>query len=204
MTGLAGFDFQRLNVQFLSAIFQQPVNLAAQYGVSIIRANSPDAWRCIGVYHLPPDQNRGRHNVFIEVLDEHGNRTNAPLLKWTVWMDASAQSRRLDKPANEPAADIPIEVKDTITVWIEGDGLPSDTVGNIHTRHADEGSEKWNSYGHHSVYVVFQRQRDAVVTPPTPEGPTEPTQPPTLTLESLAAQVAELQAWRKLMEGDGR
>ncbi len=200
MTGLAGFNFEHLNRRFLGAL-KQPVNLATEYGVSIVQAKGDMVWRCIGVYHLAPHENRGRHNIFVEVLDEQGIRTNAPLLKWTVWIDASAQSRRLDKPANEPAADIPIEVKDTITMWIEGDGIPSDRVGNIHTRHSDEGAERWNSYGHHSYFVVMQKQRTAIVTPPVIDGPTEPTQPPALTVEQ---RLTELETWRKRVEHGGR
>lgn len=202
MSGLAGFDFKRINLRFLNDIFNQPVNLAADYGVNIQRSPAPTAWRCIGVYHLSPGENRGRHNCFIEVLDENGLRTNAPTIKWTWWIDAPEQTVRLDKPADEPAADIPIEAKSTITLRVDGDGLLSDTVGNIHTRHADKDPNQWNSWGHHSFYVVFQKQSGSIA-PPTPEGPTEPTQP-ALTLESLAAKVAELERRMDRYEGDGR
>jgi len=207
MSGLAGFDFERLNRRFLTDIFQQPVNTAADYGVNIQRSPAPTAWRCIGVYHLSPGENRGRHNVFVEVLDTNGLRTTTPVIKWSWWIDASTQTLKLDKPLDEPAADIPIEAKSTITLRVDGGGYPSDTVGNIHSRHADEGPEKWNSWGHHSFYVVFQLQSGNVVTP-TPPGPTDPTQPPTLTVEQrLTAAEAEIKRlWAALRngEGDGR
>lgn len=72
--GLAGFDFQALNRKYLA----QPSNDAANYAVSIIPAGPGTAWRCIGIYHLKPSENNGRHNVFVEVLDEAGNRTRQP------------------------------------------------------------------------------------------------------------------------------
>ena len=209
MTGLAGFDFEFLNRRFRNDVFNQPVNLAERYGVSIISARGQAAWRCIGVYHLSPPENRGRHNVFVEVLDENGVRTRAPVIKWSWYMDAPTQTLRLEKPGNEPAADIPIGVSSTITLRVEGDGIPSDSVGGIHSRHPDEGTDRWNSYGHHSYYAVFQKQAGTIGTPPVtppPTGPDEPTPQPTLTLEQRVEAneraIAELTAWRRSMEGD--
>jgi len=53
------------------------------------------------------------------------------------------------------------------------DTLPSDRVENLHTKHADEpgpNGEIWNSIGHHSFYVIFQRTRQGatplIVEPP--------------------------------------
>lgn len=163
---LAGFDFQALNRKYL----EQPSNDAVAYAASIAKSPPGPAWRCIGIYHLKPNENQGRHNVFVEVLDENGNRTRAPQIAWTWWLDAPTQYRLLDKPDNEPACDIPIAAGATITLRV-ADGIPSDSVGNLHTRWADEGNG--NTWGHHSFYVVFQRKRGAVVTPPV-----EPTKPP--------------------------
>jgi hypothetical protein len=195
MSGLAGFDFQALNQKYMA----QPANDAASYAASIMRVKSPNAWRCIGIYHLKPEENRGRHNVFIECLDENGNRLRYPIIGWTWVYGGPVQQKRLDKPANEPAADIPIDGQATITLWV-ADELESDVVTELYTRHKDEAPG--NTWGHHSYYVVFQRQAGAIVTAP-PIDPLPPVEPPKpLTLESLAAQVAELQAWRRTMEGE--
>ena len=181
---LAGFDFQSLNRKYLA----QPANDAANYGASIVKAPPGTAWRCIGIYHLKPTENNRRHNVFVEVLDEAGNRTRQPQVAWTWWIDAPVQLRKLDKPNGEPAADIPIDKGATITLRV-ADAFPSDSVGNLHARHNDEGSG--NTWGHHSFYVVFQLQRSAVVTPPVePEKP--PTQPETL--EAAWAEIRKLWA----------
>lgn len=194
---LSGFDFQALNRKYV----QQPANDAAQYAASIVKTSAGTAWRCIGIYHLKPEENNGRHNVFVEVLDEGGNRTRAPQIAWTWWLDAPTQYRKLDKPDSEPAADIPIDSGATITLRVDGLGIPSDSVGNLHTRWADEGSG--NSWGHHSYYVVFQLQRKGVIVTPPIEPPTTPEQPSDLTavwveLRRLSANVDAL--WKKLDE----
>lgn len=185
---LSGFDFQSLNRKYLS----QPANDAAQYAASIAKAPSGTAWRCIGIYHLSPQENNGRRNVYVEVLDEGGNRTRAPQVAWTWWMDAPMQYRNLDKPNSEPACDIPIDPGATITLRVYGLGFPSDSVGNLHTRWADEGAG--NTWGHHSYYVVFQLQRGAVVTPPI-----EPPTTPPLTLEQRVARLERL--WEEMQAG---
>lgn len=178
--GVTGFDFAALNRKYLAT----PANDATAYGVSIQAATQKSVWRCIGAYHLTPDQNRGRHNVFVEVLDESGKRTRNATIKWRWYMDAPIQTRLLDKPDDEPAADIPLEAPMTVSIYLDGEGLPSDNVGNLHSRHGDEkgsGGETFNSYGHHSVYLVFQRQKGGVVIIIDPPDETD-----------LAAEVAAL------------
>lgn len=175
MTGLAGFDFQALNQKYLA----QPANDAANYGVSIMRTKAANCWRCIGAYHLTPSQNRGRHNVFIECLDENGNRVKDAVISWTESMDRPTQTKRPDKPDNEPATDIPLNAQDTVTVTVsDGIARDSDSVGNLHFRHTHLGD-----WGHHSYYLVWQRQSGIVTEPP-------PVEPPPLTLESVAQQTA--------------
>lgn len=95
-------------------------------------------WKVIGIHHLTPDENRARHHAFIEVLDEAGRRLKAdhPRVGW-IWegkTDGPAEPKRLDKPDNEPTADIPIEKNMTVTLWLEGAG-PSERVAGVHTRH---------------------------------------------------------------------
>lgn len=185
--GLAGFDFEALNRRYRD----MPANEAIPYGVKIERSGIGGAWRCIGVRHLSGDENRRRHNVFVECLDEAGVRQRAPVLRWQ-WGDAGPiLNVRFDKPANEPAADIPIDYHATVRCWI-GDSLPSDVVTGLHARHMDEGgsagSPAGNTLGHHSYYVVFQRATVVVIVPP----------PVALTFEE---RLADLERWRKEMTG---
>lgn len=197
---LAGFDFQQLNQKYLA----QPSNDAASYGASIMRSKAMNRWACIGIYHLTPDQNRGRHNVFIECLDESGNRLHYPIIEWNWVYGGPIQQKRLDKPANEPAADIPIDGQATITLWV-ADKLSSDVVGELYTRHADEAPG--NTWGHHSYYVIFQRQTGLVVEPPVivPPAPVDPVTLEPMTIESLAQRLAKLEVdyqllWKELID----
>lgn len=147
-----------------------PVNTAETYQVQITPADVAEGasyWRVASVRHLPPDENRGRHNVFVDAQDENQQRCRDAALRigWT-WAgrrpDETADPKPLDKPDNEPAGNVDIFSGQQIEVWIEGDGLPSDHVANLHAAHPDEpgpNGEIWNSQGHHSFHVIFQRTR---------------------------------------------
>ena len=146
------------------------VGTAAPYGVRLEQnANVAGQlyWRVVGIHHLTPDENRGRHAVYVDVLDEAGTRVRDPnlRLRWG-WegqrADERADPKPFDKPDNEPAANADLNRGQHLWVHIEGDGLPSERVLNCHTDHADEpgpGGEKWNTSGHHSFYILFQRTR---------------------------------------------
>lgn len=123
-------------------------------------------WRLVGIHHLTPEENRGGHQVFVDVVDERGARI-APGQAQVRWgwegqrPDESAPPKTLDKPAHEPAAVIDLFSGQRVWVEIAGQGLPSDRVANLHTGHADEhgpNGEIWNSWGHHSFYLLFQRR----------------------------------------------
>jgi hypothetical protein len=183
---LAGFNFEALNQQWWVAD-NKPVNTASRYGVTVVPiAVDGYAWRCIGAYHLSPDENRGRHNVFVDVLGKDGKRVRNAQIKWR-WADnAPIQTRWLDKPDNEPACDIPIDKGATITLWVDNGALASEVVTGIHARHTDEGMG--NTYGHHSYYVVFAQLRNAIVIPPI-DPPTVPDD-----VATLQAEIARLRS----------
>ena len=168
------FQHTNYNSQFLS----QPCGAQAvtQYGVQVAPTTASAGtlgWKIIGVHHLTPDENRSRHHAFVEVLDENGQRIKDPNLRicWS-WAgrsnDQAAPPKLLDKPDSEPAGDVPIEKGMELEVWIEGDGCPSDRVSKLSTHHNDEpgpNGELWNTIGHHSYYVVFQRQHNNGTSP---------------------------------------
>src|SRR6478672_1820752 len=87
------------------------VNQATNYDVRIVPTNVADGelyWKVINVQHLSPDENGGRHNVFVDALDEAGQRCqNAALRIGWSWegrrADENADPKPLDKPLNEPA-----------------------------------------------------------------------------------------------------
>lgn len=168
--GVAGFDFLGYNRQFMDNTGHEPFNDAARYGVRITQADVPTGehyWRVIGVHHLTPDENKRRHHVYVDVLDEQGQRVRDPNLRlafnWESNPEPPPEPKRLDKPDNEAAADVPLNKEATYRVWLTGAG-PSDVVADLHTRHPDENDrqgEAQNTFGHHSYYVVFQRARKA-------------------------------------------
>lgn len=162
------------NTDYNSKFLREPCGAqnVANYGVQVAPASATAAalsWKIIGIHHLSPEENQSRHNAFVEVLDENGQRCKDPNLRvgWS-WAgrsnDQQAPPAPLDKPDNEPAGDVPIEKGMELEIWIEGDGSPSDRASKLSTHHADEpgpNGELWNTMGHHSFYVVFQRMRNA-------------------------------------------
>lgn len=166
----------------------QPVAAVAPYAVQLQPAQVSSAqsyWRLIGVHHLTPEENRGGHGVYIDVVDEAGEplRDASLRVQWG-WEGQreheAAPPKALDKPINEPATNVDLYLGQRLWVEIAGDGLPSDRVTNLHSKHADEvgpDGELWNSVGHHSFYLVFQRTRvtmDSAETRPTPTAATPP------------------------------
>ncbi len=148
-----------------------PVNQASAFDVAVIPAQAPKdsvCWRVTAVRHLSADENRGKHNVYVDVMDESGNRVQDPALQigWT-WEgrrpDEAAPPQPLDKPAGEPAGNVDLFKGQHVELWIEGDGLPSDRVENLHTDHniteKTSDGQDGNTLFHHSFHVVFQRSR---------------------------------------------
>jgi hypothetical protein len=192
---VVGFDFSRYNRDYLAHAHagtngsSQGRNDAERYEVRIVPAQVEPGqlyWRAIGVRHLEPAENTGKHNLYAELLDEEGKRVrdaNVQLARgWEGQRpDEKSPLVRFDKGENEPATNVPIDRNQKLWVAVASD-LPSDRVENLHTKHADEpgpNGELWNSIGHHSFYVVFQRTRSAGSTPPIVVPPlTEPAEPP--------------------------
>ncbi len=161
-------------------------NDATRYGAKIdpcTGGSGAAPFRCIGIHHLTPDENAGNHHVFLDVLDEQGQRIRQEQIEWT-WgarrLDEQAPSSiTIDKPDREPGTNIPMNWAQTISVSVKGE--LSDRVTNLHTRHPAEIGDPdcraeaggtvpapgGNTRDHHSFYVVFQRQPGDGPPPPT-------------------------------------
>jgi hypothetical protein len=109
-----------------------------------------------------PDENRGNHHIYLEALDESGQRVQGPC-GWAGWSwegrraDEPANPVPLDKPDSEPAGNIAMFKGQIVSIWMNGlagDATDkSDRLENIHTNHPDEplpDGELWNTIGHHS------------------------------------------------------
>ena len=140
------------------------------YGVTIKQASGASVWRVTECRHLPPAENRGGQNVFVKAFDQYGVRVHGLRVVYQRGNGQPLEYVPLDKPDN-PAMEkghgnIPIYPNDTITLGILGSTC--DIVSGIHTRHPDElgpDGETWNSRGHHSWIVAFQRGAGSVVEP---------------------------------------
>jgi hypothetical protein len=169
--GEAMFNHKKYRQEFLDSA--TVVNNAKPYGVTVESANAPDGawyWKIIGIHHLLPNENDGKHNLFIDALDENGERV-AKKVAWT-WMgrraDEAAPPIMLDKPDTSPSGNLAIWMNQTISAHIDHEY--SDTISNIHTRHADEPIG--NTVGHHSFFVVWQwTQKSEAPKPPLPPPP---------------------------------
>ena len=173
------FNHQQYNTTYLLNAREnnEPMNDAAQkYGGRIVEADVAEGetyWKVIGIHHLLPRENFSKHNVYVEALDENGQRISNPIA-WAGWTwqgrrpDERADPLPLDKPAFEAAGNVAMHFGQNVSVWIKGLGRDandkSDRVENLHTAHPDEplpDGSLLNTLGHHSFYVVFQRTRKA-------------------------------------------
>ena len=127
-----------------------------KYGVRVHGISRPE-WIVKEVSHLTPEENKGKHHIYVDALDENGKRVDGAMLNWG-WDGGGEQPAiKMDKPTNEPMCNIPVYRGQTIAVWMGND---SDVVTGLHTLHPDElgpNGEKWNSMGHHSFYICFQK-----------------------------------------------
>jgi hypothetical protein len=194
---------QRYNARFVenAKTSNEPITPEAKYGVRIVKADVAEGetyWRLVGIHHLSPEENVSKHNIYIEALDEQGNRIKNPIA-WAGWTwegrrpNERADPVALDKPDSETAGDIAIHFGQKASIWLKGLNRDandkSDRVENLHTAHPDEplpDGRLLNTIGHHSFYLVFQRTRKqtqaagppSTSTPPPPP-PTPPPPPPT-------------------------
>lgn len=168
------FNHQEYNATYLenARAGNEAINDAAEkYGVEIAPAEvavGETYWKVIGVHHLLPLENWSNHHIYLEALDEAGNRARNPGA-WVGWTwenrgpDEPAQPVPVDKPDNEPGCNIAVGKNQIISVWVNGaaDAADkSDRVISLRTTHPDEplsDGQLHNTWGHHSFYVVFQQ-----------------------------------------------
>lgn len=158
---------------------QQPEPYGAiDYGV-IVKPITPNPgelyWRCLGAYHLRPEENRGGQNVFCAVRGEARARVRMAIV--AIDNNGIKTQAVCDKPANEPDTNAIMFFNDTLALQVDYAGLRSDTVAGFHTRHPDEHGprgERWNSVGHHSFFTAWQLTTVTGQPQPEPEPPPEP------------------------------
>jgi len=161
-------------VEPVPTVYPPLVNNAKGYEVGVWHALADTEalpehgyFRCVRVRHLSADENRGKHNVYVDVVDESGQRVRRDDLRirWR-WLgqryDEYAKPAALDKPDSPLEfghGNIDLSKGVQATVWIgTDDATVSDEVGPFHTYHRDERASDGrlgNSIGHHSFYAKF-------------------------------------------------
>lgn len=171
------FDHKAYIKQFLAT---PGLNDAVLYGVSIVPAKVPQGqpyYRALGVHHLTGSENDGKNNIFLDVLDEKGQRMGPPwpLVDWE-WKNMRDNEKPglvvLDKPASEPGGNIGLHAAQIATVWAAG--RSSEKVAGIQTAGVEGVPEEAGNHRyHHSFYVVFQRVVKGTTPPPVEPPPVE-------------------------------
>lgn len=192
------FDVQKKLEEILNS--PEVVLPDPKYGVDI-ELGLPELpgiyWKVRGVYHLTGSENGGNHNLFLDVVDQNGQRIMRHTVMWNWAGNAGPLPNPviIDKPPNEAGGNIAIWGNmEWIEAWIEGN---SDRVYGIRSSHPDE--ESGNNWGHHSFYAVFQK---VIITEEEP--PIEPPEPPVPghadATETLLGVYDKLQEAKQLIE----
>ena len=174
-------------------------NLAVKYDVVISQppvGEGEEYWACIGVYHLTPEENQGKHNLYLEAMDENNNRVFGTAFKWG-WEGQGAHEPSPDviddKPPNE-LANIVIWANQILWAGVR-DNIPSGEVQKVRSTHPDEAPG--NTWGHHSFYAAFKR-----VTAGEDGGGPEPPEPPEPGEECKEAKKLAISALAKIEKAE--
>ncbi len=124
----------------------------------------------IGLFHLPGTENGNNHHLYIDLIDQEGNRIYDPslFLQWG-WEGISQDQAddlnpvQVDKPDTEPGANIGL-TWGQVVFGFGVNSLPSDKIKRIHIRYGNDG--EGNNQGHHSHYVVLQKRIFADIDEP--------------------------------------
>jgi hypothetical protein len=170
-----GDVFNRDKYRFLINPTQPIGEKDQKKGLSVQRVSGPKVWRCVALYHLTPEENQGKQVILIDALDESGNWVNASGLSvgWG-WEgqrpDEQVDPKSFEKNPPEFRANVDLHMGQKSTVWINDSmGVPSDRAQNLSS--SVEDLPKWNTLGHNSFIVLFQRMSGATDTPTNPNPP---------------------------------
>ena len=185
------FDHMSYRLRWLADPDNPSNNDAGQFGVEIHRMNNGTTWRVLGVHHLTPSENQSKHNVYVDIVGS----SHQASIGWT-WIgrkaDEANPNKPLDKPNNEPNGNVDLYPSMNAQVWINDLNM-SDRVFGLRTD-LPEGKgpngEIWNSYGHHSFYILF-KLTETIMSPVINDASTE-LQRVRKELSSLRAQLDRL------------
>lgn len=151
------------------------------------------------LHHLTPDENQGSRNIYVDIVDAEGRllRGLPVRIGWT-WegrrADEAAPPYPLDKPANEPAGNVPLYMDAKTAVWLQtADGHQvSERVHWLSSK--IQALASGNTTGHNSFYIIF-RERKLNAVDPTPVDPVALTE-----LQAVVASInTNVQALKRMV-----
>lgn len=113
-------------------------------------------WKVEQVRHLPPQENRGRHLLFVDCVDEAGDRVVGAEVR-VAWGE---EGRLLALAEGAGPLGMEVPLAKGLEYAVEMVGLPSERVAGLHTDHPDEPAPDLplgNARYHHSFAVRFRR-----------------------------------------------
>lgn len=166
---------------------QGPSNDARNYGVIVRSAQAAPGdivFDVLRVHHLTPEENRGHHHIYVDVLDEEGRRLSDAQVR-IVWAEGS-RVFTLNADPTRPGVAFPMNKWDVYEVDVMG--MPSARVVGISAGHPAEG--RGNPEFRHSFLIVFQRRRVPVteVAPPPQPAPPQPEEVPPVPAPAVTAE----------------
>ena len=165
-----------LDTQRYLRLLEKPDNPQAEWNITPV--TSIDKWRCVHVHRLAVEESQGNHNVYIDVIDETGQRIAHPVVYVSFgWTGSATQTTFFEKPEWEPGANFMLTAGEN--AWCAISGGNSDTVNGL-----------LGEAGHTSYYIVFQRQSAGEVT--APHQPNTVIVPVSL-IDDIKAKVQDLQ-----------
>ena len=135
------------------------VNLASHYGVAIdsmLPQGAGRYWKVRQVRHLAPEENQGRHHIFVQA-HFHPDSTSEEVLFLVEWEDGS-QEYKLRRSRRESIGHVAMFTWQVCNVQMLG--APSEVVSGLTANHPDElledGTRSGNTLFHHSFQVEFE------------------------------------------------
>lgn len=133
-------------------------------------STAPNKWKITKLEKVTGERNGGKHNAFIFIRDQFGNRLPASMLPRIEWTWVGRQNDQLAKEPSPKVApdpydyDIPLEKGVYASIWTMKEA--SDKAHAVTAMLPDE--DQWNTWGHHSWEITFQWVEGEVVKPPEP------------------------------------
>lgn len=137
-----------------------PANLASHYGVSIapivVQQDLDRYWKVSSVRHLTPEENEGRHHIFVQAHFAENSQNSRAAVRIT-W-EGGSQDFTLEKNQRDSVLSFAMFTWQTCNVNMAD--AQSEMISGLTANHPDElsedGERTGNTLFHHSFLVEFE------------------------------------------------